>query len=435
VSQIDASAIRYSRLVNQSRLFYGWVILLMGTLGMIMTSPGQTFAVSIFIEQFITDLGISRSLVSTLYTVGTLVGSFALPLVGRQIDRRGPRQMMTTISLLFGLACIYMGFITNAVMLGAGFILIRMLGQGSLGLVSNNVMNQWWVERRGRIIGISGLFFSMVGTGGFPALINWLIPLFGWRTTYGLLGLVLIVGFVPLVVLLVRDRPEAYGLQPDGLATQTDTGSTPTAPVSETNWSLPAARRTFAFWIIGLGLASIAMLTTGLFFHMVSIFSDNGLSSTTAAWAYLPIAATAALVNLGSGILVDRIGVRILMATGLFLMTVVLFLAQLLQSAEMAFFYGIILGTTLGLMGTIHGAAWAKYFGRKNLGSISGLALTILIVGSALGPMPIGIARDLLGSYNLVLSIFALIPLALGIASLFLKKPEPPPKTVLPIYR
>ena len=63
------------RMVNESPIFYGWIIMAVATFGMIMTSPGQTYAVSIFIDYFITDLGLSRSSVSTLYTVGTLAGS------------------------------------------------------------------------------------------------------------------------------------------------------------------------------------------------------------------------------------------------------------------------------------------------------------------------------------------------------------------------
>ena len=176
MSQVHAPAIRYSRVVNQAPVYYGWVILLMGTLGMIMTSPGQTYAVSIFIEYFINDLGISRSMVSLLYTIGTLGGSFTLPLVGRQIDRRGPRIMMTLIAFLFGLACIYMGFVGGAIMLGLGFFLIRMLGQGSLGLVSNNVMNQWWVRRRGTVIGLSGMLVALFRSA-------WRIVLSRWATT------------------------------------------------------------------------------------------------------------------------------------------------------------------------------------------------------------------------------------------------------------
>ena len=114
-----------------------------------MTSPGQTYSVSIFIQHFIRDLSISRSLVSTLYTLGTLAGALALPFVGRQIDRRGPRTMVGAITALFALSCVYVGFVQNALMLGIGFVLIRMLGQGSLGLVCSNVVNRWWVRRRG----------------------------------------------------------------------------------------------------------------------------------------------------------------------------------------------------------------------------------------------------------------------------------------------
>ena len=49
--------------------------------------------------------------------IGTLTASFALPLVGRQIDRRGPRMMVGVIAALFALACVYMGLVQNAVML------------------------------------------------------------------------------------------------------------------------------------------------------------------------------------------------------------------------------------------------------------------------------------------------------------------------------
>jgi len=423
MSHPHAPAVRYSRLVTQSPIYYGWVILLMGTLGMIMTAPGQTYAVSIFIEHFINDLGLSRSLVSSLYTVGTLVGSFALPLVGRQIDRQGARRVMLVISVLFGLACLYMGFVSNAVMLGLGFTLIRMLGQGSLGLASTNLINQWWVRRRGTVMGLSGLLVSLLGVGGFPGLINWLIPLYGWPQTYMLLGLILLAGLAPLVVILVRDRPEQYGLEPDGdNLIPPEKRSAPLA--NEVHWTLAEARHTVAFWVVGLGLASIAMLATGLFFHMVSIFKDNGLNATAAAWVYVPIAITTALVNLGSGVLVDRIPVRLLLAVSLLLQAASLLLAQYLQGPAMAFLFGVILGTTLGLMATVQSVSWAKYFGRRYLGSIAGLGATIVIVGSALGPMPFGIARDWLGSYSLALSLSAVLPLGLGLISFFVGQPR-----------
>jgi cyanate permease len=75
-------------------------------------------------------------------------------------------------------------------------------------------------------------------------------------------------------------------------------------------------------------------------------------------------------------------------------------------------------------MGLVNSVIWAIYFGRQHLGSITGLTTTILIAGAALGPMPLGVAHDLLGSYNQALTLFALLPLGLGVANLFFGKPE-----------
>ena len=420
----EFNAIQSNRFVQKSPVFYGWIILLIGTLGLILTSPGQTYAVSIFIEHFITDLGISRSLVSALYTVGTLAGSLALPVVGRQIDRYGVRRMVTVVSLLFGLACIYMGLVQNALMLGLGFIAIRMLGQGSLTLTCQNAINQWWVRRRGMVMGISGLLVSLLGVGGFPSLITWLIPIYGWRLSYGLLGLLTLVVMAPLGYLLVRPRPEVYGLNPDGGQQVSVLGDKPAKAASEENWTLAEASRTSAFWIIAVSQALIFMLVTGLFFHMVSIFADSGLDATVAASIFLPIAVTTAVVTLGSGILIDRIPPRLIITTALLCQSLSLWLAQSLDSVALAFVYGLALGVTMGLMRTISSVLWATYFGRRHLGSITGVASTVFIFGSALGPVPLGLARDMWGSYDQTLKLLAVLPLLLGLASLFVRRPR-----------
>jgi MFS family permease len=297
-----------------------------------------------------------------------------------------------------------------------------MLGQGSLGLVSQNVINQWWVRRRGTMMGISGVLVGLLGLGGFPIIINQLIPIYGWRWTYILLGMALLALMVPVGLIFFRDRPEEFGLQPDSAQDLTD----PTAALTEIEevWTLTEARRTPTFWVASIGLALIAMLSTGLFFHMVSIFEDNGLSATIAASVFFPIALTTALVNLGGGVLIDRIPTRFLLVASLFGLALSLMMAQYLNNVAAAIIYGIMLGVTTSLMGLVNNVIWAIYFGRQHLGSITGLTTTILIAGAALGPMPLGVAHDLLGSYNQALTLFALLPLGLGVANLFFGKPE-----------
>ncbi len=415
--------IRVSRIVNQSPVFYGWIILLAGTLGMIMTGPGQTYSVAIFTDHFIQDLGIKRSVVSSLYTFGTLVGSFAQPLVGRQIDRRGPRQVVVLVSLLFGLGCIFMGFVNNALMLGLGFLAIRMFGQGNLTLVSRNVINQWWVRRRGVMMGLSSVIVSLLGLGAFPNLITWSISLYGWRSTYILLGFLVLLIMTPLGFLLFRDRPESYGLQPDG--DERPDATRPAPPVEE-NWTLAEAMRTPIFWAFLADMISIAMLATGLFFHMVSIFEDNGLDSNVAASVFVPIAVTNAAVALVSGALVGRIRMRVILALALFFQALALIMAQFLASVELAYVYGVVLGMILGLAGTVGSVAWAMYFGRQHLGSISGFTITAGVIGTGLGPLLFGVARDVMGSYNLALTVTSVLPLLLGVFTLFVPRPQGP---------
>ena len=60
------------------------VVLGISTLGMAATLPGQTAGVSLFIDAFIEDLGLSRSLVSWFYTVATVLSSLGLPLVANR---------------------------------------------------------------------------------------------------------------------------------------------------------------------------------------------------------------------------------------------------------------------------------------------------------------------------------------------------------------
>ncbi len=421
---MNSKSQRRSRLVSNFPVFYGWMILVVGTLALIMTSPGQTYVVSIFIERFITDLGLSRSLVSTLYTLGTLIGSLALPGIGRQIDRYGARLISVLVSVLFGLACIYMGTVRSAVMLGLGFIAIRMLGQGSLSMVARTLINRWWVRRRGFISGLSGLAYSLLGVGTFPNLIHTLIPRYGWRTTYQILGAALIFVMAPLGYLFFRRRPEVYGLQPDN-GPPVRGGEKSADPVADKpSWTVAEAVRTPAFWVTSLGLATLTMLVTGLFFHMVSIFADNGLPVGVAASVYVPISIATALVNLGSGYLADRLPIRWLLAGALFCQGTALIMAQFLQGTVMASLYGVLLGTTSGLTGTVASVIWATYYGREHLGSITGLTSMILTLGSSLGPMPLGIARDALGSYNLALNVLAVFPFLLGAISLFVRRPQ-----------
>jgi sugar phosphate permease len=400
------------------------MILGAGTFGIIMTSPGQTYIVQAFIEEFIRDLGVSRTLVSTLYMIGTLANAALLQLVGvgRMIDKRGPRLVVLVASILLGITCVLMGFIHSALMLCLGFVALRFFGQGSLSLVSGTMINQWWVKRRGTVRGISGIATSLLALSVLPALVKWLIHAVGWRVTYGILGAVLILVMAPIGYILFRRRPEDHGLLPDGGTVMTEAGA---EGVAEVNFTLSEAMQTPIFWTLALGTATMSMLGTGLIFHMESIVTDQGLPAAIAAAVFVPLGLTQALLRFPFGVLIDRICPRLIIAFGLIIQAVILWMASRLGSTTSAYVFGATFGVMQVAWGTAGAVMWAKFFGREHLGSITSVAMSIAIVGTALGPVVMALARDLMGSYTPFFNLVAFLPLVLAAITVIVRPPNP----------
>src|SRR6056297_1946766 len=164
--------------------YYGWIILAVAALGLFFSGPGQTYSISIFIDHYIAKFNWSRSLISSFYSIATLISGLILTFVGRYIDKLGHRKMTTVVSLLFGLACIGMSFVFNPLMIFVGFFLLRLLGQGSMTLLPQTLIPHWFKQKR-------GLALSLLGMGGvissslLPPLNNWLIYTYGLTSPGG----------------------------------------------------------------------------------------------------------------------------------------------------------------------------------------------------------------------------------------------------------
>ena len=410
-----------SRLVERSPVFYGWVVLLVATLGMVMTTPGQTLGVSVFLDPILTDLGAERGTVSLLYTLGTLAGAVALPFVGRALDRWGPRVLVVAVSAGLALACVWMASVRDLTGLAIGFVLIRGLGQGALGLVSLHAITIWFVRRRGLAIGLTGLGMA-AATAFFPLLIEGLVSTWGWRTAYAALGGLVALTILPLGALFFRRDPERYGVTPDARMPLPP----PPAGREEVTMSADQARRTVAFWYLAASVATISALSTGLVFHHFDLMSVRGMDRLAAAGVFVPLAFVSAGANFGSGLLLDRVAPRFMVCVMLLAMTASLVAATLVQGSSL-WLYGGLLGLTQGTMGAVSGTVFAAYFGRRAIGGIKGTAQTLSVAGAAAGPVLLAWGQSVADSYVPVLLITALWPLGLAVGALFVRRPKAPP--------
>jgi MFS family permease len=412
-----ALALRINR-----RFFYGWAMLAVGGLALFASGPGQSHAFSVFIGPIGASLGISATAVSSAYGLATLAAAFGLPYLGRLVDRYGVRRVLIAVASLFGLAQIAFGWVVGGMAtLALGFAVLRFLGQGSLMLCSANLVAQWFSQKRGFALSLLGLGLA-TSLAGHPPLAQWLIETVGWREAWLWLGLLTWLLLLPPLLLLVQDKPEDLGLEPDGAPPASVEGDRSQA--ADVGLSAGQALRTGAFWIIALSLATFAMLVTGLVFHQVSIFASLGLSAQLAA-SIFPISAVSMVLAMPLvGRMLDRLPTRPMFACGMLTMSVVMVALTFVHDLPSAVVYAMLFGINNAVINGHMNFLWPRFFGRRHLGSIQGTAQTIIVVGASLGPLPFGAAFDLFGSYAGALWLFALQPVLCAAAILLMRPPE-----------
>ena len=426
LSRLTANPLTDNRLilrVNQ-RFFYGWVMTMVGGLALFASGPAQSYTFSVYMESLGNALDLSRTSVSSAYGLATLAAAFLLPAMGRLVDKYGARVMTMVVGVLMGLSAMGFGSVNGLITLGIGFGLLRFFGQGSLMLCANYLVAHWFTKKRGFALSLMTVGFSL-SFACYPPLARWLMIQVGWRQSWLWLGALTLILLVP-TALLIRDKPEDLDLQPDGDGPDPAPaeGHGPVAGDSATEGlSLSEAVRTPVFWIVSVSQGVISMLVTGMVLHQFSILSEQGLDSGVIAGVY-PMTAVAMVCSMPvMGWLLDRVPTHYMMALGQLLYVVAMVLMVNVNSVASVVVFSMVFGTAQGGMLTNGNFVWPTYFGRKHMGSIQGVAKTIGIFGSSVGPVPLGLAFDLFGRYQEAMLALAILPAVLTIAVLFARSP------------
>jgi MFS family permease len=397
--------------------FYGWRIVVFAAIALALTGPGQTYGVSVFVDPMIEDLGISRTQMTTAYLVGTLVGALALPWIGQAIDRFGVRRTMAIIGALFGGLLIGMSLVSNIVGLTAGFIGIRMMGQGALNLTATTAVALWFTRKRGLAMGIVAAAGG-VGMTLIPLLSERLIVDIGWRNTWLVEGLAVWVIVLPIALLGIRNRPSDVGQHVDG-------DSAADAPPAEV-WGVTRkeALRSSFFWLVTVAVATISTITTAVVFHQIYLLGSRGLTPTEAAANFLPQTVATLIATLGIGALADRVSPRIVLITSMAMMAGGLLLATAVTPGLLAIAFGMLIGAAGGAMRVVEATELPRYFGTLHIGAIRGVVTSVGIAGAAVGPVLFSLGHDVTGNYTAVLLASVALPVLVAFGALLVRLPH-----------
>lgn len=413
--------------LKKPRIFFGWWVLA-ATAGLsFLNGALYIYGFSAFFLPLAAEFGSSRAALSGVISMARLEGGFLAPLAGWLVDRFGPRALSLGGIVAIGAGFLLLSQVTSLTMFFIVFIFVLSNGVSfGLGIPPQTAIANWFSRRRGFAL---GLFNAGYGIGGalVPAL-AWLIEVGGWRNAAIACGLIAWGVGIPLALLL-RHRPEQYGLLPDGgpapvAATATSATAAPRAV--EVDFTVKQALKTRSFWLLALPWTFWTMVSTAVTLHQIPHLIALGYSDTEAAWGLAAFASFSAFTRIGVGWLGDHMEKRKLLSACMALQSVGLVVFAYAGNAWLVALFILIFAPTWGGMFPLRGAIQGEYFGRKNYGTISGLLNNMSLVGTIVGPVAAGYAYDVMGTYSLGFVIIAGINLLAAVAILWAVRPTPP---------
>lgn len=425
----------------QQRLpfYYGWLIIGIAFVTMAVAVTART-SFSLLLPPLIGEFGWDRGLAAGAFSFGFLVSAVLGPIVGRIMDRKGPRIViecgvaMVTSGLLLAtvIANPWQFYATLGVLVGAGANLMTFTAHSQF-------LPHWFVRRRALAISIA---FSGVGVGAI-VLLPWLQSMIereGWRQACWAMGLLVLFILGPLNLFVWR-RPQDIGLLPDGQSQAAATTLRARASIvdrewTSIEWTLARALRTARFWWIALGFACALFAWYAIQVHQTKYLIEVGFSPIVAAWALGIVSVVGIPGQIGLGALSDRIGREWIWTAGCagFAVCYAALIALEHSPSPLLLWLMVVSQGALGYaLTSVMGPIVAEIFEGPHYGSIFGMLTVALIGGGAAGPWLTGVIHDMTGSYRLafVLAIACCIVSAIAIWIAAPRKVRPVPGRVL----
>jgi len=416
--------------------YYGWMILAAGALGVLMSAPGQTIGVSAFTDPLLEALSLSRDQLSFSYMAGTMLSAALLTRAGIYFDKFGAMKTALISSIGLGIALIYLSQadkISNLIGAGSlitmsiifiGFVFIRFFGQGVLTLASRTMVVKWFGRRRGLAVGI----MSVVAAFGFsiaPMFFDRLIENFGWSMAWLIIAIVCGLAFPIVIFFFFKKGPEEYGLNQDGADANGREDQKQTRFPVYHDYNLKEARNTLSLWIFAGLPALYGLVITGFTFHIVSIFEQQSMSKDLAINIFQPIAFVAVGLTALCSWISDYVKLKYI--AYLFGLAGMMCMYSVVALESVDIHYWILIGS-FGVCSGIHPLILTlflpRFFGKKYLGAITGQAMTLVVLASALGPILFSQSLTLMGSYDLAAYICGTVFALLTILAFFTKNPQ-----------
>ncbi|HET9192991.1 MAG TPA: MFS transporter [Vicinamibacterales bacterium] len=366
------------------------------------------YTFGIFLKPWAEEFSWSRESISAAFGIAAMTVAVCSPPLGYLLDRVSPARVIVPCVCIFGLAFASLSLLTSSIWhLYAVFFVLGIVGNGTAQMAYSRAVSSWFDARRGTALAIV-MAGGAVGAMVLPPVAESLIARYGWRQACVILGaMVLLIG-PPAAARFVRQRP------------QTNHAEAPAdgAPLGE-------GLRSRVFWILVAVLFGSSIAQNGAITHLAALLTDRGVTAHGAALAVSAMGAASLAGRLGTGWLLDRFfaahvafGLLAMAAAGTFLLATA-------DSIVLGVLAAALIGGGMGGEADVTPYLLSRYFGLRAFSALYGLTWTAYAIAGAIGPILMGRAFDVAGSYGTLLPALAGGIVAVAMLLLFLPRYEP----------
>src|SRR5438034_1000156 len=395
-------------------IFYGWWVVAAFSF-MTCISTGIRHAVGPFLKPIVADLGLDRASFSLVIALSLFLYGVFGPLVGLALDRFGARLTASVGTLVLVLSLVLTAFVRNYWDFAVVYGVLLPLGLAVTGpVMASGVVARWFSARRGTALSLLGSA-SMTGMSLLVPLVTWLILTTGWRTTYVLIAVGVLVGMLPISLWVIRESPESMGLAADG--------ATPSAKATEAvareRVSAITAMQTLAFWQLAGSFFTCGFSMSLLSAHGIPMLTDHGYSPMFASWTFGVLGGSSMGCTVMLGALSDRFGRRPVLAAiyaGRVLIFAGFFLIR--DNPAAILIVAVLGGITMAGTGAMTSALTADIWGRFSVSPVLGVIFLVHQTGSAIGSWLAGAIFEATGGYGAAFALACLLLMAAAIVAL-----------------
>lgn len=403
---------------------YGWLVLSLSTMVMVGIY-GTELSFGVYVKPMLEEFGWNRTLVSaTMSILMGISGPFGI-LTGRMTDKYGPRVVITLGGVLAASGYVAMSLANSLWHLYLFFGIFLGLSISTCWPPLIATVSSWFRDKRVLAIGIltSGL---TIGSMCIPPLIASLIDIHGWRASFWVMALIVVITTLPALFVL-RKRPNGDFESPHQAEKEGGAITDEDASVGRHEWTALGAAGTLSFLMI----LTIGFVTaTGFFFlavHLVPYATDLGFRPTSAALIFSFLSIGNILGKLLAWVIARRLGNRSTLALFVGLQALAIFSLVAANALWLLFALGALFGFGLGGSMAIRMSLIPDFFGTAVVGTLVGIAGNAWGLGGIVGPIFAGYIFDRSQSYDLAFFTGGSLLLMGVVASFLLKPPDDGP--------